>query len=122
MTAPIIRMEAPTIARIGSTRSSRTGASSNRDGCSPSGTEPTFEYRFRNGNKVEFTANEIDVPKLLEDVKDYLRSSPNNIQWSRINIGNIGYRLVEEQQMQYVGQEAGRGMVGRPQAAPGPRR
>ena len=34
----------------------------------------TVEYRFRNGNKVSFVANELDVPTLLNVVKDYVAS------------------------------------------------
>lgn len=61
------------------------------------------DYRFRNGNKVSFEAWEIKVPKLLEDVKNYLKSNPGRLDWNQINVGNIGYRLVEQGQQQYLG-------------------
>ena len=66
---------------------------------------PSLLYRFRNGEEVEFTAKEIDVKKLLDDVKEYLRSSPRELDWQKINIGDIGYRLVQEKQSQYVGRQ-----------------
>ncbi len=71
----------------------------------PAGRAPALNYRFRNGDHVEFTAREIDVKKLLEDVKDFLRSNPKQLDWRKVNIGNIGYRLVEEKQEKYLGKQ-----------------
>ncbi|MEN6451092.1 MAG: MG2 domain-containing protein [Thermoguttaceae bacterium] len=71
----------------------------------PAGRGATLEYRFRNGRQVEFTAQEINVEKLLADIKTYLKSSPKDLEWNKTNLGNIGYRLVEENQQQYVGQQ-----------------
>ncbi|HJT79421.1 MAG TPA: MG2 domain-containing protein, partial [Gemmataceae bacterium] len=45
----------------------------------------------------------IKVSKLLDDVKAYLRSNPGQIDWAQANVGDIGYRLVEQQQGQYLG-------------------
>ena len=41
--------------------------------------------------------------KLLDDVKAYLKSNPGQLDWNKLNIGNIGYRLVEQNQKQYLG-------------------
>ena len=71
----------------------------------PAGEGATVEYRFRNGKKVSFTAHEIKVDKLLDDAKKYLKSDPNRVDWRQMNIANIGYRLVTENQTQYVGDE-----------------
>ncbi len=68
----------------------------------------TVEYRFRNGHEIQFIAHEIKVAKLLDDVKALLKSNPRNLDWRKINIGNIGYRLVQENQKQYVGREVAR--------------
>jgi alpha-2-macroglobulin len=68
-----------------------------------SGQGATVEFRCRNGAKVSFEAHEINVPRLLDDVKAYLKSSPNQLDWQKLNIGDIGYRLVHENQQQYVG-------------------
>jgi alpha-2-macroglobulin len=69
----------------------------------PAGKESHLDFRFRNGNKVAFKAFEVNVAKLLADAKAYLESNPgNNIDWNRINLQNIGQRLVFEQQNQYV--------------------
>ena len=88
-----------------STRSSATGAGSSRRKTQPAGRAPALNYRFRNGDQVEFTAREIDVKKLLDDVKDFLKSNPQNLDWQKINIGDIGYRLVQEKQEQYLGRQ-----------------
>ena len=71
----------------------------------PAGKGATVEYRFRNGRRVEFTAHEIHIEKLLDDVKAYLKSNPSQLDWEKINIDNIGYRLVEKNEKQYLGRE-----------------
>ncbi len=73
---------------------------------SPAGQGATVDFRFRNGKKVSFTAHEIHVKKLLDDVKAYLKSSAGRLDWNRINISNVGYRLVTKNQSQYVGKQA----------------
>jgi uncharacterized protein YfaS (alpha-2-macroglobulin family) len=69
----------------------------------PAGTKASVDFRFRNGSKVSFEAFAINVPKLLEDVKAYLRGHQGQLDWNQLNIANIGYRLVEQQQRQYLG-------------------
>ena len=71
----------------------------------PAGQGATVEFRFRNGRKVRFTAHEIDVRKLLDDVKAYLKSSPKQLDGKRMQIEDIGQRLLQENQKQYVGRE-----------------
>ena len=70
----------------------------------PAGQGATVEFRFRNGNEVSFEAHEIKVKKLLDDVKAYLKSNPQQLNWQNMNIGNLGYRLVQQNQKQYVGE------------------
>ena len=36
-------------------------------------------------------------------MKAYLRSSPNMLEWNKVNIANIGYRLVWENDQKYIG-------------------
>jgi len=71
----------------------------------PAGRGATVEFRFRNGRKVHFTAHEIDVRKLLDDVKAYIKSSPKQLDGERMQIEDIGERLLRENQKQYVGRE-----------------
>ncbi len=73
----------------------------------PAGVKSTVEYRFRNGTRVSFEAHAIQVEKLLDDVKAYLKSDPGRLhrRENDINVSNVGYRLVEEQQTQYLGKK-----------------
>ena len=72
----------------------------------PAGRGATVDFRFRNGRKVRFEAREIDVRRLLADAKDYLRGDPREIQWPRVDLEQIGWRLVNEQQTRYLGRVA----------------
>jgi len=67
------------------------------------GKNATVDFRFRNGSKVSFEAHAIKVSKLLDDVKAYLTGHQGQLDWNRTNVGNIGYRLVERQENQYIG-------------------
>ncbi len=69
----------------------------------PSGRGATFDFRFRNGRKVTFEAKPIDTRQLLEDVKAHLKSRPRKLEWNRLNISDIGYRLVEGKADRYLG-------------------
>ena len=71
----------------------------------PAGQGATIDFRFRNGRKVHFEAQQIDVERLLADVKAYLRSNQQQLDWQKINVGDIGYRLVEQGEKQYVGKQ-----------------
>ncbi|MBU0566426.1 alpha-2-macroglobulin, partial [bacterium] len=71
----------------------------------PAGKGATVEYRFRNGKKVSFEAHKIQVETLLADVKSYLKSNPRKLDWDKLNIGNIGYRLVQRDEKKYIGQK-----------------
>ena len=72
----------------------------------PSGRGATVDFRFRNGDSVTFTAHELNVAKLLDDVKKYLKSSPAQLNWQEMNLQDIGHRIVTENQQQYVGAKA----------------
>ena len=69
----------------------------------PAGVGATLEYRFRNGRQVAFDAREIKVAELLKQVKDYLKSRPGQLDWQKLNVGDIGYRLVIENQDSLLG-------------------
>ncbi|HVT26568.1 MAG TPA: MG2 domain-containing protein, partial [Lacipirellulaceae bacterium] len=74
----------------------------------PAGRGATVDFRFRNAKHVEFVAHEIDVQKLLDDVKAYLKSKPKQLEWNQLNVSDIGYRLVRDNQKKYVGAEVAR--------------
>ncbi len=68
----------------------------------PAGQGPSIEFRFRNGKRVSLEAHGIKVDKLLADVKAYLKTRPNQLNWEQMNIGDIGYRLVQKNEQQYL--------------------
>src|SRR5262249_1201573 len=71
----------------------------------PLGQGATVDFRFRNGSKVSFEAREIDVAKLLADVKTYLKSNPRQLdsQKMSISVADLGYRLVQQNDQAYLG-------------------
>ncbi len=71
----------------------------------PAGRGATVQLRFRNGKKVSFTAHAIKIEKLLGDVKAYIKTKPRKGNWDKVNIGNIGYRLITNNQAKYIGKE-----------------
>ncbi|HUQ69640.1 MAG TPA: MG2 domain-containing protein, partial [Planctomycetaceae bacterium] len=71
----------------------------------PAGTGATVDFRFRNGKKVQFTAHAVKVTQLLDDVKNYIKQNPNQLDWNQLNVGDIGYRLITEGQSKYLGEQ-----------------
>ena len=68
----------------------------------PAGRGAEVAYTFRNASSVTFTAHEIDIDKLIDDVKAYYRSKPDRIDRSRASVEHVGYRLVAENQTKYL--------------------
>jgi len=71
----------------------------------PAGQKATVEFRFRNGDEVSLTAHEVKIGKLLKDVKDYIRSKPKNLEWEKVNIQDIGSRMVYQDGKKYLGRK-----------------
>jgi uncharacterized protein YfaS (alpha-2-macroglobulin family)/tetratricopeptide (TPR) repeat protein len=71
----------------------------------PAGRGATVDFRFRNAKHVDFTAHELNIRKLLDDVKAYLQSKPKQLEWDRMNVADIGYMLVQKSNEKYVGAE-----------------
>lgn len=63
----------------------------------------TIGYRFRNGHGVSFEAYQIKFADLLTDMKTYLQQKPKQVQWEKVDINNIGYRLVQQNETKYIG-------------------
>ena len=70
----------------------------------PAGAGAEIDYRFRNGRRVQFTAWELKTTALLEDVKKYIRGA-DRLDWQRIQIDNIGYRIVRNNEEKYRGDQ-----------------
>ncbi|MFZ2657557.1 MAG: MG2 domain-containing protein [Victivallales bacterium] len=65
-----------------------------------------LEFRFRNGNAVSFEAFKIKIPELLNDVREYLKSNPKELDWQQVDINDIGQRIVWNNQVKYIGEKA----------------
>jgi uncharacterized protein YfaS (alpha-2-macroglobulin family) len=68
----------------------------------PAGQPATVPFRFRNAPQVSFTAYRVDLPRLMEDARVYLRSKPERLDGQKLNLYDLGQRLVWENQEQYL--------------------
>jgi len=69
----------------------------------PAGKGAVVGFRFRNGKKVSFTAHEIKMEQLIDDVKAYIKSKPRKLDWKKRQVDNIGYQLVRGEARKYLG-------------------
>ena len=69
------------------------------------GVDATVGFRFRNAKSVNLEIYPVKVKKLLNDVKKYLKSNPAKLDWKKLNISNIGYRIVRDNESQYLGEK-----------------
>ncbi len=67
------------------------------------GKNAVLQFRFRNGDEVELTAQKILIKPLLADIKEYIKSNPRKPEWYKLQINNIGYRLVTKNEKKYLG-------------------
>lgn len=65
------------------------------------GENATFQFRFRNTSKVEFTAYKIKISELLNDLTLKIKAS-KKIDWHEMNINQLGYRLVNSDKEKYA--------------------
>ncbi|MDQ2730808.1 MAG: MG2 domain-containing protein, partial [Armatimonadota bacterium] len=70
---------------------------------SPAGRGAAVDFRFRNAKAVHFEAYTIAVPKLLADIRTYLTTQRKMLSEDRIRLDDLGYRLVQKNQKEYVG-------------------
>ncbi len=71
----------------------------------PAGKGATVDFTFRNGNKMSFEAHALKVEKLLEDVKNYIKTRPGQPDYQKLDISNIGWRIVERSEKEYLGEK-----------------
>ncbi|MEX0643654.1 MAG: alpha-2-macroglobulin, partial [Pirellulales bacterium] len=69
----------------------------------PAGKGATIEFRYRNAKKVSFEAHEIKIDQLLADAKAYISARPARLDWYQMDLQNVGYRLVHQNQQKYLG-------------------
>ena len=102
---PTGRPTSASLASSGSTRLSATGAASSRPRPSPPAAAPRSSTASATAGRSSSPPTRSRFEKLLDDVKALLKSNPGRLDWRKINIGDIGYRLVTENQEQYVGRQ-----------------
>jgi len=68
----------------------------------PAGQGATLDFKFRNGKKLSLESWPIRVDLLLADMKAHLKSNPQNVDWQQIQLDQVGYRLVQENQIRYL--------------------
>lgn len=71
----------------------------------PAGTAASVDLRFRNGNRVTFEVRKVKLTTLLDDVHQYLAGNPPELKHERININNIGHRLIHQDENTYLGEK-----------------
>jgi hypothetical protein len=69
----------------------------------PAGTGAELLYRFRNGRRVHWSAHRIHVDRVLDDLRDELRSKPRQLDHTDLRIEQIGHRIVHERETRYLG-------------------
>ncbi|MFM8584782.1 MAG: alpha-2-macroglobulin family protein, partial [Planctomycetaceae bacterium] len=50
-----------------------------------------------------FEARPIDVARLLQQVKQYLKGKPKDLDWQRLNVQDLGYRVVMQEGAELLG-------------------
>ncbi|HVJ66543.1 MAG TPA: MG2 domain-containing protein, partial [Caulifigura sp.] len=68
----------------------------------PAGQGATLEFKFRNGKKLSLESWPIKVDLLLADMKAHLKSNPKNLDWQQVQLDQVGYRLVQQNQLRYL--------------------
>lgn len=66
------------------------------------GAQAGVHFRFRNATAVHCTAQTIDVARLLTDVQAMIEARPRNLDWDELDLGDIGRRLVFNDQRRYL--------------------
>ncbi|MBL0058850.1 MAG: alpha-2-macroglobulin [Elusimicrobia bacterium] len=72
------------------------------------GPDGAFDFRYRNGARVHFEAQSVNVDRLLSDVKEFLRSQKtdgSDLNWEKSNVENIGFRFVTQSGDKYLGKK-----------------
>ena len=74
-------------------------------GSQPAGERATVDFIFRNATQLQLTAKQLNIDQLLQDVKSYIRSKPKRLDHRKIDIANIGHRMIQRNETKYVGKE-----------------
>ncbi len=73
----------------------------NSYGSQPAGQGAKVDLRYRNGDKVSFTARRVDYKALMKAHKKYLKLNKRD-DWRRMNFYNLGQELIEGWTKEFV--------------------
>ncbi len=71
----------------------------------PAGPPATVDFRFRNGKSVQFTAQRVDMDKVLTDTIAYVKDKPERLDRQRLRLERIGQRIVRGGEIKYLGEQ-----------------
>lgn len=74
-------------------------------GVLPAGKEPEVPFRFRNGKALQLTAHALKYELLVQDAKAYLKQMPKELDWEKMQINDLGRRIVERDEKKYLGEQ-----------------
>ncbi len=66
------------------------------------GMQANLSLKFRNATSVKFTAKKINMKQLFDDVKHYIKSNPTTLDWNKINIQDVGRKIVFKNETKYL--------------------
>ena len=69
----------------------------------PAGTKPRIPLVFRNASNIKLTAAPVDMEAVLRDTIAYLKSNPAELDWQRVNPGEIAQQLINGKSAAYIG-------------------
>ena len=71
----------------------------------PAGKNPILRLRYRNAKIANFEAYQLKVEELLNDIKEYLKSNPPQVEWEKLDLNDIGSRVVLKNENKYIGEK-----------------
>ena len=72
-------------------------------GMHPAGKMVNLGFSFRNAKEVSFTAHKVKLDVFMNDIKAYLKTDPERLDYGQTNPDQLGHRLVTENEDKYLG-------------------
>ena len=68
----------------------------------PAGSPVNFDLRYRNGSNVRFRASRVRLQPLLQDIRNYFDSNPEQPDWNRMQLQGLGWHLIHDNEKRYT--------------------
>jgi uncharacterized protein YfaS (alpha-2-macroglobulin family) len=62
-------------------------------------------YTFRNAKETSLKLSSVKEELIMQDIIDYLKSNPSQLDYQKTNFSNIGNRLINEERERYINKE-----------------